>query len=105
MSQVATSDNLAAITAQGTVVVDLWAEWCGPCKIMSPMLDELEQELDGLQVAKLNVEDYPEVAESYHVMTIPTLIVFKNGKAIEKVTGAYPKPKLKAYLTQKLESA
>jgi len=104
MSQVATAENLATLTAKGTVVVDLWAEWCGPCKILSPMLDDLETELPGLQVVKLNVEDYPEVAESFNVMTIPTMIVFKDGQAKEKVTGVYPKPKLKTYLEKKLAS-
>ncbi|MCG4281427.1 thioredoxin [Lacticaseibacillus saniviri] len=105
MSQVATAANLETITQKGTVILDLWAPWCGPCKILSAMLDELETELTGLTVAKLNVDHNQEIAEQYHVMSIPTLIVFQDGKAVEKVTGVYPKPKLKAYLEKKLADA
>ncbi|WP_155287874.1 thioredoxin [Lacticaseibacillus zhaodongensis] len=99
MPQTATAENLAELTATGTVVLDLWAPWCGPCRILSPMLEELEGELPGLTVIKQNVDDDKSIAEKYGVQSIPTMVIFQNGKAVEKVHGAYPKDKLKRYLT------
>ncbi len=98
MPQKVTADNLAALTQTGTVVMDIWAPWCGPCKILSPMLAELEQELPGLTVIKQNVDEDPSIAASFKVQSVPTMVIFQNGKAVEKVTGAFPKAKLRRYL-------
>lgn len=85
-------------TVQGSseaVVVDFWAEWCGPCKMISPILEEIAAEhKDKLRVAKLNVDDNPDVTRRFDVMSIPTLIVFKDGQAKKRVVGAKGKSQL-----------
>lgn len=98
MPRKVTADNLEELTSHGTVVMDIWAPWCGPCKILSPMLAELEQELDGLTVIKQNVDEDKSIAAKYGVQSVPTMVIFQNGQAVEKVTGAFPKAKLRRYL-------
>jgi thioredoxin 1 len=81
--------------ADEAVVVDFWAEWCGPCKMVSPILDEIASENAGkLRVAKVNVDDNPALAQQFNVMSIPTLIVFKDGDEIQRVVGAKGKAQL-----------
>jgi thioredoxin 1 len=98
MTQKVTAENLDELTKSGTVVMDIWAPWCGPCKILSPMLAELEGELDGLTVIKQNVDEDKSIAEKFGVQSVPTMVIFQHGKAVEKVTGAFPKAKLRKYL-------
>src|SRR3712207_4753129 len=76
------------------VLVDFWAEWCGPCKMIAPILEEIAAEHDGIRVAKLNVDDSPDVARRYDVMSIPTLIVFKDGEPAKRLVGAKGKGQL-----------
>lgn len=77
-------------------VVDFWAEWCGPCKMMTPVIDELSTEYDGKAViGKLNVDDNPEIPMNYNVRGIPTFLIFKNGELKEKIVGATTKQALK----------
>ncbi len=77
------------------VLVDFWAEWCGPCKMISPVVDEIASELDGkLKVAKVNVDEAQELATKHSVMSIPTLIIFKKGEAVDQLVGAVSKDKL-----------
>jgi thioredoxin 1 len=77
-------------------VVDFWAEWCGPCKMMTPVIDELSTEYEGKAViGKLNVDDNPEVPMNYNVRGIPTFLIFKNGELKEKIVGATTKQALK----------
>ena len=77
------------------VVVDFWAEWCGPCKMVAPILDEIAQEQGGkLAIAKLNVDDNPDIARRFSVMSIPTMIVFKDGQEAARVIGAKGKSQL-----------
>ena len=76
------------------VLVDFWAEWCGPCKMISPILEEIATENDGISIAKVNVDDSPDVARRFEVMSIPTLIMFKDGAPAKRLVGAKPKAKL-----------
>ena len=74
-----------------TVLVDFYADWCGPCKMMSPVIDEIAAERADVKVGKLHIDEEMEVAQKYGVMSIPTFIVFKNGEAVQKDMGAKPK--------------
>ena len=98
-----TDNNFAAevLEAGQPVLVDFWAPWCGPCRIIAPHLEELDNERDDLTVVKMNVDENPETAAKYGIMSIPTLILFKNGQVAKQVVGALPK----ARLQQELEPA
>jgi len=78
------------------VMVDFWAVWCGPCQMVAPIVEELAKEYAGkLKVMKLNTDEAPEVAGRYQIMSIPTILFFKNGQPVEKIVGARPKPQFK----------
>ena len=80
------------------VLVDFWAPWCGPCRVVAPVLEEIAGERQDLRVVKLNVDDNQRTAAQYGVMSIPTMIVFKNGQPAKTIVGAYPKKRLEAEL-------
>ncbi len=91
--------------ADEPIVVDFWAEWCGPCRQLTPVLDQVATEMAGkLRVAKLNVDDNPKVTQRFEVMSIPTLILFKNGVATARITGAKSKGALISDLSAYLEA-
>lgn len=91
--------------AQGLVLVDFWAEWCGPCKMIAPVLEELAGELDGkLTIGKLDVDHNPDTAMAFGVMSIPTLLLFKDGAPVDRIVGFQPKPQLKKRLELHLVS-
>ena len=84
------------LKAPGLVLVDFWAVWCGPCRMVAPIVDEISKEYTGkLKVLKLNTDENPDVAGKYRIMGIPTLMFFKNGQTVDQVVGAVPKSQLK----------
>jgi thioredoxin 1 len=100
-----TDDNFQAevLEAETPVLVDFWAPWCGPCRMVAPVVEEIAKErADALKVVKLNVDENQQTAIAYDVMSIPTLILFSGGEVAKKVIGAYPKRKLEAELEPSL---
>ena len=92
-----------ALQEGNIAVVDFWAEWCGPCKMIAPILVDLAQEYEGkLKITKLDVDENPSTAMAYGVMSIPTLILFKNGKPVERIVGYMPKDRLLKQLSAHL---
>jgi thioredoxin 1 len=80
------------------VLVDFWAPWCGPCRVVGPVLEEIASERQDLKIVKLNVDENQQTAAAFQVLSIPTMILFKGGQAVKTVIGAYPKKKIEAEL-------
>ena len=99
-----TNDNFGALIATGKpVVIDFWATWCGPCQRMTPLIEALAEDYDGKAiVGKCNVDEEGELAQQFGIMSIPTLILFKNGEIAHKMVGSMPKDKLVAEIEQNL---
>lgn len=107
MAQVQTFDasnwQQEVVQSPTPVLVDFWAVWCSPCRMIAPIVEELAGEYDGqLRVGKLNVDENPQVAAEYGIMSIPTLIVFKNGEPVQRIVGFMPKKELKRRIDEVL---
>jgi thioredoxin 1 len=95
----ATDDNFENLISKGTVLVDMFASWCGPCQMISPILEELQKEID-VQIIKVDVDKCGNTARKYGVMSIPTLILFKDGKEFKRQMGMMPKEMLKDFINE-----
>jgi thioredoxin 1 len=96
-SKVVTASTFDKLVLQNSkpVIVDYWAEWCGPCRMVSPVLDEIASEhSDKIDVVKLNIDENPEISQRYQIMAIPTMSVFQNGQVVKQIVGAKPKAAL-----------
>lgn len=89
-----TKNNFKEISEKGTVLLDFWATWCGPCQMIAPTVHEIAEELADITVGKVNVDDEPELATAFKIVSIPTLIVLKDGKAVSQVVGVQSKEKI-----------
>ena len=98
--------DLEANNESVAVVVDLWAPWCGPCRFVGPILEQLSREYAGrLKVVKVNVDDNPRLAQQFDARSIPTMVVLQGGRAVDRIVGALPKPQLSARLEPHLKPA
>lgn len=102
-----TDSNFQAqvLESEKPVLVDFWAPWCGPCRMVAPVLEEIAGEREDLRIVKLNVDDNQQTAASFQILSIPTLILFKAGKPVKSIIGAYPKQRLQAELEPALAAA
>ena len=101
-----TDDNFKTdvLDSKVPVLVDFWAEWCGPCRMVAPVLDELAKEFDGkIKIAKVNVDENKQVSMDYRIRSIPTLLFFKDGQMVKQLVGAHPKSKLTSEIQDVLD--
>lgn len=99
VKEITTQDfNEKVINSSKPALVDFWASWCGPCKMLSPVVDSVSEQYDSVDFYKVNVDEQPELAQEFGIMSIPTLIMFKNGEVFDESVGVAPEAELKAFV-------
>ncbi len=104
MAQILNNDNFNASIENGVSIVDFFATWCGPCKMLAPVFEELSGEMDEVNFFKVDVDQALDVARRYAITTVPTMIIFKDGEAVDKMIGFLPKEHIKAKIQAQLSS-
>ena len=102
MSMELNDQNFDSFISEGAVLVDFWAPWCGPCRMLSPLVEKVAEATPALKVGKLNVDDYGELAARYNVMSIPLLLLFKDGQLVDKSVGLVPQAQLESFVAKAL---
>ena len=103
LPEITDSNFQAEVVESATpTLVDFWAPWCGPCRMVGPVLEQIDAERDDMRVVKLNVDDNQQTAAKFGVMSIPTMILFKNGQPVQQIVGAQPKPRIESALNDAL---
>jgi thioredoxin len=97
-----TTFQAEVIESDVPVLVDFWAPWCGPCRVVAPILEEIAEERSDLRIVKLNTDENQQTAAAFEILSIPTMILFRNGQVAKKIIGAYPKKRLEAELAPAL---